>query len=399
MRKSRLPEGGKNIFLEIKKQTKEAQDNGIKVNKLSIGAPGGTALESTIKGAITALESGKESAFEYQDNGTPGVPEFAKTFVQAHVIPDISGRTDLAYLTTPGTKSMLGLFALACGCHINDIKVASMSENGYPIPGIWCKYLRTFHQSLLLDSENKFLFPLSALYLPNGAKFNLIMINYPNNPSGQVAPRKWLEALCQYCEENDIRLVNDAAYSMLVHSDTKDSPTLTEVAINYPNLEFIELFSSSKEVGNGTGLRIGAAVGTIEFIENLKEIKGNTDSGVAAPMAAGVLNSIKTDIAGIIRCRILYEERLKMLVMILLESGMKPVVKPKAGFFVLCEVPKFAYGEKIIDAEHFNKTMLNHTGFVAVPIGKYIRFSVAGFPVEERAQDISAAFEKAQIQY
>ena len=40
------------------------------------------------------------------------------------------------------------------------------------------------------------------------------MINYPHNPSGQIATEDWLHDLCAYCQQHDIRLFNDAAYAI-----------------------------------------------------------------------------------------------------------------------------------------------------------------------------------------
>ncbi len=397
MRKTRLPAGGENIFQKVKRETLEAKDRGIEIIKLSIGQPQGPALHSARLSAAEAVMSDLESMHEYQDNGSPGIPDFAMLFIQAHVKTRLDLVEDIGFLPTPGTKPMLGLIPLACGHPHKRITVLTMSDPGYGVPKTWCNYLGVNNYLLPLTSENRFLFSIKDLEGFH-EKIDVIMINLPNNPSGQIATKKWLMALCKYCEANDIRLVNDAAYAMLIHAKTKNSSTLADVAINYPNLSWLEFYSASKAIGNGTGWRIGAAIGSKDFIADLKTIKGNTDSGFAAPMAVGVLNAINNDMAGILVYRDLYERRLKVLIKTLTRLGMDLAVKPKAGFFCIFKTPKTAFGKAVDDAEHFNRVMLNNTGVVGVPIGKfYIRYSVAGYPVEENINKISAAFKKANI--
>ena len=109
----------------------------------------------------------------------------------------------------------------------------------------------------------------------------------------------------QYCEKNDIRLFNDNPYYILSH--IKESCALTEVATDFRELSWAEAFSASKVISNGTGWRIGAMVGSPDFIGDIATIKGNTDSGFAAPMAIGALYSMENDKVNVAACRELYQ--------------------------------------------------------------------------------------------
>ena len=84
MSKSRLPEGGQNLFQKIKKRVEAAEEAGKKIWRLGIGQPSGPALISAREAAATAVMSGDESMHEYQDNGSPGVPGFAERVVHLH---------------------------------------------------------------------------------------------------------------------------------------------------------------------------------------------------------------------------------------------------------------------------------------------------------------------------
>ena len=138
MRKSRLPQGGENIFQKIKRISAEAEAKGVKIYRLSIGQPKGPAIESARKAASLAILSDEERMHEYQDNGSPGCPDFAKKFVQAHISSVSLDGADVAYLPIPGIKPMRPQVIMACG---KNVIVAGMTRPGYPVPETWANYL------------------------------------------------------------------------------------------------------------------------------------------------------------------------------------------------------------------------------------------------------------------
>jgi len=389
---SKLPEGGVNLFQQIKKTTADAEKLGIVPIRLSIGQPEGWPLESAMEAAAEAIIMKAQSMHEYQDNGSPGVPGFAERFVQAHVKTPLE-RRKLAYLPTTGTKPMLTLFSLACGGKDRKLTIATMTNPGYPTPKDWAgTYLHHNICELPLNPENNFRFSIEDI--PEGT--DLVMINYPHNPSGQVATREQLEELCRFCRKHKIRLVNDAAYIAL--SYTEESYALTDVAVIFPGLSWMELFSASKTIKNATGWRIGAAVGSPIFISDFGTIKANTDSGFNAALATGVLHAVENDQAGIEANKEKYGCRIAILTSILKSNGMRLAVEPSAGFFTLWQSPRFAFGEEMKDAADFNQRMIYQTGVVGVPFDPYIRYAVC-IEVEAFADRINGAFKKAEVSY
>lgn len=391
MRESRLPTGGKNLFQAIKAKCVEAEKEGQTIHRLSIGQPKGPALLSARIEAADAVMSKEESMHEYQDNGSPGVPDFAERFVQAYFNVDLTG-SDVAYLPIPGIKPMLGLVPLACGAAQKPIIVATTTKPGYPTPADWCSYLAVKNYALRLGLDNGFRFSPNDIL--EGT--NVLMVNYPHNPSGQIATRKWWEMICRFCSDNNIRIFNDNPYYILSHSSK--SCCLTEVAINFPELSWAEACSASKVIGNGTGWRVGAIVGSPDFVKDIATIKGNSDSGFVAPMAAGALFAIENDGAGIAECREKYGRRIKTLKAILTTYGMRLAIEPGAGFFTLWKTPKQAFGRDIETAQEFNFLMIERTGVVGVHFDPFIRYAVTG-EVEKMTEPIERAFLKAKVSY
>ncbi|MDP6343271.1 MAG: aminotransferase class I/II-fold pyridoxal phosphate-dependent enzyme, partial [Alphaproteobacteria bacterium] len=226
MPERRLPAGGANVFQRIRQRRAEAEARGGKLLDLSIGEPRGAALLSARQAAAAAVLSDDEAMHTYQYNASAAVPDFSARFVAAHLKCDLDGLA-VDYLPIPGIKPMLGLLPLACGCAEGEITVATMSRPGFPIPANWCQYHpKVTHQALPLHTANRFRFAIGEI-VPTA---DLVMMNYPHNPSGQVASRAWLAEVCRHCSQHDIRLFNDAAYLALGHTD--ESSSLAEAAVD-----------------------------------------------------------------------------------------------------------------------------------------------------------------------
>jgi len=392
MRQSRLGQDGANVFQIIRAKRAEAQARGMTLIDLSIGEPRGPALLSARQAAAAAVMSEDEAMHAYQYNASPGVPDFAPRFIQTHVRRSFP-HAEVDYLPIPGIKPILGLVPLACGCAAHQLTVATTTSPGYPTPADWCDYHPLVqHYALPLNPANAFRFAPDDI----APDTDLIMMNYPHNPTGQVATREWLRQLCAFCSARNIRLFNDAAYYILSYDPASD--LLSEIAPDYPELSWMEAFTAAKLIGNGTGWHVGAMVGSPDFIGDLKVVKGNTDTGFVAPMAAGVLATLEHDQAGIAQYRAMYRARLQMFIALLTRQGMRLALEPAAGFFTLWQIPSRAFGTQVESAEHFNFMMIEATGVVGVHFPGYMRYAVCA-DIAAVAQEIAAAFKKAQVSY
>ena len=170
------------------------------------------------------------------------------------------------------------------------------------------------------------------------------------------------------------------------------------MAVDFPNLSWAEAFTAAKLIGNGTGWHVGAMVGSPDFIGDIKEVKGKTDTGFVAPMAAGVAAAFESDQDGITRYCEMYRSRLSTLIKIMTGQGMRLAIEPSAGFFTLWLTPSRAFGEQVKSAQEFNFKMIEETGLVGVHFSNYLRYAVCA-DVDSMASDIEAAFKRAEVSY
>jgi aspartate/methionine/tyrosine aminotransferase len=398
MKESRLGAGGEDLFVKIKSAIAQAEKLGGKLIPLAVGQPTGPAFFGARRAAAVAVMSETEAMHQYQDVWSPGVPHFAERFVQAHVKTKLARRRNVDFLPIPGIKSVLKTVILASRKPGERLKVRTMTNPGYGVPATWCRgYFRDFitHTEVPLNPKNKFRFePDRDLENLHGG---LLMLNYPHAPSGQVVRADWLWRVCGLCESYHIRIFNDAAYAALVHAPREHS-TLTDIAAGFRNLSWAEAFSVSKALGNTTGWRIGAIVGTPDFVGDIRTVKSSDDAGFVAFAAAGAIEGFEKHADLIEENRRTYARRLRVFIKCLRTHGMRLAVHPKAGFFTLWLTPKRAFGRDVASAEQFNMLMLENVRIFGVPFEPYIRYAVVG-DVEAALPEINRAFARANVRY
>ena len=374
----RIPAADINLFQSIYALVREYKKKaGEEPLNLSLGNPDGIPPE-----AIRALKAkyARDPGYDYHTYAEDkNLHRFAEAMVALHGGIEIEEHAHLRALPIAGIKTASALVPLACGLHLPDkarratFRIAS-NLPAYDVIGAWGGvYLgaqRTVWPLSSTDNMRLNIARLKASLARDGAsRADAIFTIRPGNPAAVGASAADWEALIAFCLETGARLVNDAAYSGLAASGAH--VPLAQIAKNYPDLEWLELYSVSKSF-NDPGARLGALVGSSDFVEDFVLVKGNTDSGpVPGVMAAygDFLNdraAARRALAGI---RGLYEKRVARLVLQMKKAGLRPACTTEAGFFTLWKVPESVLGRKLAAEnrhEAFNRTVISDTGIVGV---------------------------------
>src|SRR5581483_1174265 len=111
----------------------------------------------------------------------------------------------------------------------------------------------------------------------------LLVLNYPHNPTGAVAPLELYEEAVALCRKHGILLISDVAYSELTYEGPK-APSVLQV----PGAKDVTLeFHSFSKTFNMAGSRIGFAVGGRDLIHALHGVRTNMGYGPPTPIQAG----------------------------------------------------------------------------------------------------------------
>ena len=373
-----IPPAGINLFQLIYVLIREYKEKtGLEPLNLSLGNPDGIPPES-----IRALKAkyARDPGYDYhtyaEDKNLLG---FAEGMVELHGGIDVRAHAHLRALPTAGIKTASALVPLACGLHLPDkarrgsFRVAS-NLPAYDVVGTWSDaYLggrRTVWPLVSADNMRLNVARLKDALKRDGAdRADLVFTIRPGNPAAVGASEADWKELIAFCLEKGMRLVNDAAYAGLVSGNAH--VPLARVAKDYPDLEWLELYSVSKSY-NDPGARLGALVGSKDFVEDYALVKGNTDSGpVPSVMAAygDFFSDRAAARAALAAIRDLYDRRVKYLVPKLKAAGLKPACETEAGFFTLWKVPQAVLGKALpAEGRHeaFNRAVISETGIVGV---------------------------------
>lgn len=374
----RIPAAGINLFQLIYVLIREYKEKtGEEPLNLSLGNPDGIPPET-----IRALKAkyAADPGYDYHTYAEDkNLNRFAEAMVALHGGLEPGAHPHLRVLPIAGIKTASALIPLACGLHLPDkarrgsFRVAS-NLPAYDVVGTWSgAYLganRTVWPLVSSDNMRLSVGRLKEALTRDGAdRADLVFTIRPGNPAAVGASAADWKELIEFCLEKGMRLVNDAAYAGLT-SGPAHVP-LARVAKDYPELEWLELYSVSKSF-NDPGARLGALVGSKDFVEDFALVKGNTDSGpVPGVMAAygEFLNDRAAAKRALDDIRTLYEKRLAYLIPRLKQAGLRPACETEAGFFTLWKVPESVLGAKLPAEnrhEAFNRAVISGTGIVGV---------------------------------
>jgi len=129
----------------------------------------------------------------------------------------------------------------------------------------------------LLPEESNFKLNITEIEKKISKKTQLLWVNFPSNPTGQVISLAELEPIVWLCKKKNIWLVYDNAYAEITY-DGYVSPSVLQV----PGAKevAVELGSFSK-MYSFAGLRMGWAVGNQRVIAALAKVKSQFDSGLS----------------------------------------------------------------------------------------------------------------------
>jgi alanine-synthesizing transaminase len=373
-----IPPAGINLFQLIYVLIREYKERtGLEPLNLSLGNPDGIP-----PAAIRALKAkyASDPGYDFHTYAEDkNLNRFAESMVALHGGIDVAKYPGLRALPIAGIKTASALIPLACGLHLPDKarrKTFRVVSNlpAYDVIGTWsAAYLaaqRTVWPLASVDNMRINVARLKTALKKDGAdRADLVFVIRPGNPAAVGASAADWKELIAFCLEKKMRLVNDGAYAGLAAAGTH--ATLASVAKDYPELEWLELYSVSKSY-NDPGARLGALVGSKDFIEDYALVKGNTDSG-PVPGVMAAYGEFLSDPAAARRTldeiRGLYEKRLAYLIPTLKAAGLKPACATEAGFFTLWHTPASAFGKELpLEGRHeaFNRAVISETGIVGV---------------------------------
>lgn len=209
-----------------------------------------------------------------------------------------------------------------------------------------------------LTQENNFLLDFNAIPEAVAQQAKIIWINYPNSPTGRIAPLSYYRDLVAWAQAHNILIAADEGCYIDIYYDEKPCSIL-EVA-----REGIITFYSMSKRNNMTGYRVGWAAGDAAIIANLKKLKTNIDSGTPNFVQEAACAAL-ADETHVEYMRQLYRRKRDVLLSALADVGLETHL-PEATFYVWQKTPRG------MNSVEFAKLLLRDDIAIVVTPGAWI---------------------------
>jgi LL-diaminopimelate aminotransferase len=325
-----------------------------------------------------AREANKLENRGYADNGIMAYREAAAEFLQRQFGVRLDPATEICHCI--GSKPA---YALLPACFINPGDVTLMTVPGYPVAGTWTRYFGGEVYRLPLREENGFFPDLEAIPADILRRAKLLVLNYPNSPTGAVATREFYQRVIDFALKHRIVVIQDAAHILL----TYQGEPFSFLQVDGAKEVGVEVHSMSKGF-DMIGWRLGFVAGHPKIVQAYADVKDNTDSGQFMAIQQAAALALRTpDIPQRIRAK--YRRRLEKLVAALRQVGFRCQM-PGGTYFLYTRAPIAAGGQRFANAEEAAHYLIHQQSICTVPwddAGPYLRFSVTYQAADEAAED------------
>lgn len=209
---------------------------------------------------------------------------------------------------------------------------------------------------LPLEEKDQFKLTKEKLLSAITDKTKILVLPFPNNPTGAILNREELQIIADIVKEHDLFVMSDEIYSELNyeggHVSIASIPGMRERTI------VINGFSKSYAM---TGWRLGYAAGPKEIMKQMLKIHQFVIMCAPTTSQYAAIEALRNGDEDVSRMRESYDERRRFLVNALNEMGL-PCFEPKGAFYVFPNIS--AYG---MTSEEFARRLLEQERVAVVP--------------------------------
>ena len=354
------------LFAEIDRKVAEARAKGADIISFGVGDPD----LPTADHIVAALAEAAADPKTHQYPSYTGMPEF-RTSIAEWYQKRFGVKLDADDEVQPLVGSKEGIFHLPVA-FIDSGDVALIPDPGYPVYETGTILAGGEPYLMPLTHENNFMPDLASIPRDVLERARVMWLNYPSNPTAATVDLGFFEEAVAFCNEHDLLLAHDAAYTEVTYDDyVAPSVLQAEGAMECA----IEFHSLSKTY-NMTGWRIGWVAGAPRAIEAMKRLKTNIDSGIFDAVQRAGIAAIEGPQDYLAECIERYRHRRDLLCDALKSMGVV-VEPPRGSIYLWVPVPE---GHT---SETFTAFLLEEAAIVVAPgtgygpSGEgYVRFSL-----------------------
>lgn len=207
-----------------------------------------------------------------------------------------------------------------------------------------------------LKAENEFRLTAQELEDAITEKTKLLILPFPNNPTGAIMERKDLEAIAEVILKHDIFVMSDEIYSELTYKDKHVS--IAELPGMQERTILINGFSKAYAM---TGWRLGYACGPREIIQQMTKIHQFAIMCAPTTSQCAAVEALKNGDGDVEQMRTAYNQRRRYLMNAFREMGLE-CFEPYGAFYVFPCIKEFG-----LTSDEFAERLLKEEKLAVVP--------------------------------
>ena len=332
-----------NTHLTIFLKAKELERQGKKIIHLEVGEPDFQPPINVKKSLSEAYDKG------FGKYGpAKGLPEF-RTKLAEFVNENFDAKVNLEnVMVTPGAR--FGVF-LAISTLLDPNDEIIVIEPAWPAyrqcainSGIKVRSIKT-------TLENKWEPDLKEISSCINENTKMIVLNYPNNPTGKILPRTLQDQIVEIAKKNNLYILSDEIYSNYSNEEWNSI-----LSYDYEKSIVTQSFSKSHSM---TGYRIGYLISNKNIIEKLTRLQALCLTNVSEPIQYTAMKSLNDDVTENTK---IMSERLTRLEEICKKMDLE-FERPNGAMYI------FARTKNPINTSELSEELLNHGVAIAPGIG------------------------------
>jgi aspartate aminotransferase len=380
-RMSRL---GTESAFEVLARAKGLEAQGRSMIHLEIGQPDFPTPMNICEAAFAAMQAG------YTGYGpAAGLPEFREA--AADYIAKTRGIEVAAeeVAVTPGAKPII-FFALLALISAGDEVI--YPDPGFPVYESVINFVGGKPVPLQLREEVDFRFHLQDLAQLISDRTRLLILNFPQNPTGSLLNSEDLEAIAALAHRHDFYILSDEVYSRILYEEQHQS------IISLPGMkERTILVEGHSKTYAMTGWRLGYGVAPRSLSEQIVQLMINSNSCTCSFTQMAGIEALQGSQASVDQMVAEFQQRRDVMV-----AGLNAIegitcLKPAGAFYVFPNVQQLSLPSQAL-ADHFLQAgvaLLPGTAFGSFGEG-YLRLSYANSL--EKIREALARIQAAVLQ-
>jgi len=226
-------------------------------------------------------------------------------------------------------------------CYVEDAKVSG------------AKYVR-----LPLKEENEFQPDPDELLELITKRTRMIVLNYPNNPTGATLDDEVAKAVADIAQDYNIYILSDEPYEHFLYDGAKHVPMMKYASDN------TILANSFSKTFAMTGWRLGFTIAPEDVIKDMIKLHAYIIGNVASFVQVAGVAALREEASwkAVEEMRKEYEKRRKLVLEHLKEMPYIKAFEPKGAFYVFANIT--GTGMK---SEEFAEWLLDKAGVVVIP--------------------------------